>query len=190
MPHNGLVFTGYDNDNRARTIMRTKKMLVAFGAVLGLAGACLSAWAADGDALQRLMDKAEIEAVLVRYTHALDTLDADKYANVFTQDAVFEMGAGEVRKGRAEIRGIITDLQESRSEREASGTAAPSLMHHVMTNATLDIVGDDEAHHYAYWMTILGNADNEYRVASMGHYEDVLVKRNGEWLIQTRKLLR
>jgi uncharacterized protein (TIGR02246 family) len=156
----------------------------------GLVTTPFAARAADTEALQRLLDKAEIEAVLVRYTHALDTLDADKYASVFTEDAVFEMGGDRVRKGRAEIRGIITDLQESRAEREAAGTATPTLMHHVMTNATLDIVSDGEAHHYAYWMTILGNADNEYRVASMGHYEDVLVKRDGGWLIQTRKLLR
>lgn len=42
----------------------------------------------------------------------------------------------------------------------------------------------------SYWMTVLGNADNEHTVASMGHYEDVLVKRDGQWLIQSRKLLR
>lgn len=157
----------------------TAALLVSFGAA-----------AADADALQRLLDKADIEAVLVRYTHALDTLDADKYAGVFAPDAVFEMGGGQVRKGRDEIRSIITGLQESRAEREAAGTATPSLMHHVMTNATLDIVSEHEAHHYAYWMTILGNSDSEYRVASMGHYEDILVKSNGGWLIQSRKLLR
>jgi hypothetical protein len=63
-------------------------------------------------------------------------------------------------------------------------------MHHVMTNATLDVVSDGEARHYAYWMTVLGDADGKYTVASMGHYEDVLMKRDGDWLIQTRKLLR
>jgi len=39
-------------------------------------------------------------------------------------------------------------------------------------------------------MTILGGADGKFNVASMGHYEDILVKRNGRWLIQSRKLLR
>jgi uncharacterized protein (TIGR02246 family) len=157
---------------------------------LSLALAPANVGAAESEAVQRLLDKAEIEAVLVRYTHALDTLDAEKYASVFTEDAVFEMGSGQTRKGRAAIREIITGLQQSRAEREAAGTATPTLMHHVMTNATLDIVNDHEAHHCAYWMTILGRADNEYDVASMGHYEDVLVKRDGEWLIQSRKLLR
>jgi len=167
--------------------------LAGFG-VLVAAGILIAApfrtTAAGSDALQRLLDKAAIEDVLVKYTRALDTLDADRYASVFTDDAVFEMRGGEIRKGRAEIRSIITSLQESRAEREAAGTASAALMHHVMTNATLDVVSDREAHHYAYWMTILGDADNSYRVAGMGHYEDVIVKHDGEWLIQSRKLLR
>lgn len=171
--------------------MRPNRKTVSASALLAALSLAAAPMAlADDAAIQKLLDKAEIEAVLVRYTHALDTLDADKYAGVFTEDAVFEMGRGETRRGRAEIRSIITGLQESRAEREAAGTATPALMHHVMTNATLDVVSDKEAHHYAYWMTILGNAENEYRVASMGHYEDVLVKRDGEWLIQSRKLLR
>lgn len=172
--------------------MRTIR-IAGFG-VLVAAGLLIAApfrtTAADGDAVQRLLDKAAIEDVLVQYTRALDTLDADRYASVFAEDAVFEMGQGQTRKGRAEIRSIITGLQESRAEREAAGTATPSLMHHVMTNATLDIVSDREAHHYAYWMTILGDAENNYRIASMGHYEDVIVKRDGQWLIQSRRLLR
>jgi uncharacterized protein (TIGR02246 family) len=145
--------------------------------------------AADADAVQRLIDKAEIDTLLVRYTHALDTLDPDKYAAVFTEDAVFEQGADNARHGRAEIRSIITGLIASRDERERAGTATPTLMHHVMTNATLEFVSDHEAHHYAYWMTILGGEDG-YRVASMGHYEDVIVKQGGHWLIRNRKLLR
>ena len=168
-------------------------MRMLWNVVIGIASiaavAPLSVGAAESSALQKLIDKDEIGAVLVRYTHALDTLDADKYASVFAENAVFDMGR-ETRTGRAEIRDIITGLQKSRAEREASGTATPALMHHVMTNATLEIVSDREAHHYAYWMTILGDADGKHTVASMGHYEDVLMKRDGQWLIQSRKLLR
>jgi uncharacterized protein (TIGR02246 family) len=145
---------------------------------------------AESEAVQRLIDKAEIDALLVRYTHALDTLDAEQYANVFTDDAVFEMGNGETHRGRDEIGAIITDLKQSRMEREARGAPVPALMHHVMTNGTVDFVNPSEAHHYAYWMTILGGGEEGFDVASMGHYEDVIVKRGGKWLIKSRKLLR
>lgn len=151
--------------------------------------ASTGSYAAESAAVQRLIEKAQIDDLLVRYTHALDTLDPDKYASVFTQDAVFEQGSDNARHGRAEIRSIITGLLESRAERERAGTATPSLMHHVMTNATLEFVSDDEAHHYAYWMTIIGGEDG-YNVVSMGHYEDVIVKTGGHWLIANRKLLR
>lgn len=149
----------------------------------------LLSYSADPDEVQRLVEKARIDELLVRYTHALDTLDADKYASVFTEDAVFEQGPDNARHGRDEIRSIITGLIASREQRESAGTATPTLMHHVMTNATLEFVSDDEAHHYAYWMTILGGEDG-YRVASMGHYEDVIVRQGDRWLIQNRKLLR
>ena len=167
--------------------MQAFRSLVAIGGVLGVAAA--TTVGAVDTAVQRLVDKEAIQTMLVRYTHALDTLDADKYAAVFTEDAVFDMGR-ETRTGRAEIREIIVGLQKSRADREAAGTPVPKLMHHVMSNATLEMVSEHEAHHYAYWMTIIGSADDKYTVASMGHYEDVLVKRGGEWLIRSRKLLR
>jgi uncharacterized protein (TIGR02246 family) len=178
-------------------MMRSTRTVLAgalggFVVALALAYATIGVGAVNDAAVQRLLDKAEIEDVLVRYTHALDTLDADKYASVFAEDAVFEQGAGQARRGRGEIRSIITGLQQRRAERAAAATedAPESLMHHVMTNATLDIVDDREAHHYAYWMTIIGNTEDGFRVAAMGHYEDVLMKRDGHWLIQNRKLLR
>jgi hypothetical protein len=171
--------------------MRTFTLALT-GAILALALATATgprSASAEGDALQRLVDKDAINTVLVDYTHALDTLDADQYAGVFAEDAVFDMGR-ETRTGRAQIRDVIVGLQKSRDERTAAGTATPSLMHHVMTNETLEIVSATEARHYAYWMTILGGADDKFNVAAMGHYEDVLAKRNGHWLIQSRKLLR
>jgi uncharacterized protein (TIGR02246 family) len=183
--------SAFDNNFSGSFHMRTF-MLALAGGILVVAVALAAGprrAGADGDALQRLLDKDAINTVLVDYTHALDTLDADKYAGVFAEDAVFDMGR-ETRTGRAEIRDVVVGLQKSRAERATAGTSVPTLMHHVMTNETLEIVSGTEAHHYAYWMTILGGADDKFNVASMGHYEDVLVKRDGRWLIQSRKLLR
>jgi 3-phenylpropionate/cinnamic acid dioxygenase small subunit len=172
-------------------MQRSKLVALAAAGLLAssIVAAQLAGASADNRQLQRLLDESDIAKVLVRYTHALDTLDADAYAGVFAEDAVFDMGR-EVRRGRAEIRDVIVGLQKSRAERQAAGTSTPSLMHHVMTNATLEIVDEREARHYAYWMTILGGADDKFTVASMGHYEDRLVKHGDRWLIQERQLLR
>jgi hypothetical protein len=43
--------------------------------------------------------KSDIQSLIVRYGTALDTLDADAYAGVFTTDAELDV-AGNVRKGR------------------------------------------------------------------------------------------
>ena len=83
--------------------------------VLLVAVAVSQTTAAQNNAQQRLQDKLEIQALIVRYGTALDTLDADAYAGVFTTDAELDV-AGNVRKGRQQIREIVTGLQRTRDE--------------------------------------------------------------------------
>ena len=56
------------------------------GAVLMFVGAATAFAAEDAkSALQKLIDRAEIEELITRYVTALDTLDADAYEGVFTR---------------------------------------------------------------------------------------------------------
>lgn len=141
---------------------------------------------------QNYIDRQAIETTLVRYSTGLDTLDADVYASAFTEDAEF-MVEGKVYRGRNEIKKIITDMKASRSARLADNAPAndPSpIMHHVMSNAVIDIVGADSARHHCYWMTVSGGPElNSFRVAAEGRYEDELARRGGEWLIHRRKIV-
>lgn len=139
------------------------------------------------------VERAAINRVLVQYTSGLDTLDADLYANAFAEDGRFIVG-DTVNSGHDAIRNIITDLQESRRERaqqasEEGEEYIEPVMHHVMSNAFIEFVDDTTAIHQSYWMTVIGN-DREFRVASMGRYEDILKKIDGEWKISERYLLR
>src|SRR5215510_5439313 len=77
---------------------------------------------AQNNAQQRLQDKLDIQTLIVRYGTALDTLDADAYAGVFTMDAELDV-ARNVRKGRKQIREIVTGLQRTRDENKAKGTS-------------------------------------------------------------------
>ena len=54
----------------------------------------------------------------------LDNLDAGLYAGVFAEDAVFKLPGGIVHRGRAAIRKIVTDLQESRARNQPARRAA------------------------------------------------------------------
>jgi uncharacterized protein (TIGR02246 family) len=142
---------------------------------------------ADTDALQKLVDKMEIEALIARYVTALDTLDADAYASVFAEDAVFDV-TGTVHRGRDAIRKIVTDLQESRARNEAAGTTSPAL-YHVMSNTSIEVLDETNARHQSYAQTLRAGEDGRFIIGFMGRYEDVLVKRDGRWMIQSRKLV-
>jgi 3-phenylpropionate/cinnamic acid dioxygenase small subunit len=164
---------------------------VALLATAALSG-CVQSTGNQPVELQNYVDRQAIETTLVRYSTGLDTFDADVYASAFTEDAEFTM-EGKVFKGRAEIAKIITDMVADRAKRAADADASndpPPSMHHVMTNAVIEIVSADLARHHCYWMTVNGGpAMYSFRVAAQGRYEDELVKRDGKWLIHRRKIL-
>jgi uncharacterized protein (TIGR02246 family) len=157
--------------------------------VLVFAGAAAARAAEDPNAaaLQRLLDKEEIGALVARYVTALDTLDADAYAGVFTPDAEYDV-TGTVYKGRAAIRKIVTDLQASRARNDAEGKPTPRL-YHVMANSSIEILDRAHARHQSYAQTVRLADNGQFVVGFMGRYEDALVKVDGHWLIQSRKLV-
>ena len=63
-------------------------------------------------------DEHEIEALMWRYARALDTLDAEAYANAYTPDGQFVAG-GNPTAGTAALKKMITDLKAKRAK--ASG---------------------------------------------------------------------
>jgi uncharacterized protein (TIGR02246 family) len=157
---------------------------VAFG--LGGVGLAFAAEDAQTAALQRLLDKDEIAALVARYVTALDTLDADAYAGVFTEDAEYDV-TGTVYKGRAAIRKIVTDLQESRARNDA-GKPTPRL-YHVMSNSSIEILDATHARHQSYAQTVRLADNGQFVVGFMGRYDDELVEVGGHWLIKSRKLV-
>ncbi len=144
----------------------------------------LLADAADAPATVELAERAAIQNLVVKYTIALDTLDADMYASVFAEDAEFTFG-GNTYKGRDAIRKIVTGLQERRA-----GQPDAAKSYHALTNTYVELVNDHEARHRSYWQTITGPSSGPFNVGGMGRYEDTLVKRKGEWLIQKRQIIQ
>jgi hypothetical protein len=152
-----------------------------------------------------LADRVAIENLMSRYSTGLDTLQPDLYAGTFTEDANFGEG-DRARHGRTEIRKVITELIETNRKRAdeaaAKATASPPappaaggppagppVMHHVITNESLEFVNDHQAHHRAYWMTVIGSG-RQNTIAAQGRYEDEIVKVNGQWLFSSRKIVR
>jgi ketosteroid isomerase-like protein len=134
-------------------------------------------------------DRAKIEDLQARYLFALDFQDADAYAATFTEDGILDYGAGEI-KGREAIGGMVANMRANAERQRAEDTSGlrPAAGRHNITNIVIEINGDT-ATGTAYWFH-MGNNNPERRAQlnSFGHYEDEMVKVNGEWLFSKRKI--
>jgi ketosteroid isomerase-like protein len=131
-------------------------------------------------------DRIAVEDAMARYVWAVDSLDADGYVAVFTDDAVIDSN-GSISKGHTEIRKIVTGLIQRRDDNKAKGLPTANL-YHVISSVRITFPKPGEALHQSYWQTVRRDKDGKMIAAAMGRSEDRLVKRNGKWLIQFRKL--
>lgn len=131
-------------------------------------------------------DRIAVEDVMARYVWAVDSLDPEGYVAVFTEDAVIDSN-GSISRGHGEIRKIVTGLTQRRDDNKAKGLPVSNL-YHVISNVRITFPKPGEALHRSYWQTVLRDKDGKMTAAAMGRSEDRLVKRNGRWLIQERKL--
>src|SRR5688572_6305544 len=142
---------------------------------------------AQDNAAREAKDRAEIEALMWRYTRALDTANADAYAAAYTPDGQFSAG-GNPTKGRAALHKMVADMKARRTAAAAKGEPAGPPMYHMTMNHHLTFVDKDHARLEAYWQTVFGANGQSVppRVAAAGRSVDQLVRVNGQWLIQSR----
>jgi uncharacterized protein (TIGR02246 family) len=131
-------------------------------------------------------DRIAVEDVMARYVWAVDSLDPEGYVAVFTEDAIIDSN-GSISKGHEEIRRIVTSLIQRRDDNKAKGLPTSNL-YHVISNVRVTFPKAGEALHQSYWQTVRHDTDGKMTAAAMGRSEDRLVRRNGKWLIQSRKL--
>lgn len=129
-------------------------------------------------------DRAKIEDLQARYLFAFDWNDAEAYANTFTEDGVLNFGWGEI-KGRQAIRDFIDPPGEQAPEPATPEGERPRVGRHIISNIVVDIDGD-RATGRAYWTHMTTDATGYGTVDFFGHYEDEMVKVNGEWLFASR----
>src|SRR6187397_3674725 len=73
-------------------------------------------------------DRIAVEDVMARYVWTVDSLDADGYVAVFTEDAVIDSN-GSISRGHAQIRQVVTSLIKRRDENKALGNPSSNLYH-------------------------------------------------------------
>ena len=162
-------------------------LLILFGMGLLVLPNGLRLFASDGDTVQQMKDREEIEALMWRYARALDTFNAEAYASVYTPDGQFGAGANAT-KGTEALKKMITDLKTNRAEREKS--EPQPAMYHMEMNTYIELFAKDRARHHSYWQTVFAPSGRgaQPRIAAAGHGIDDLVKVNGKWLIKVRNV--
>lgn len=153
-------------------------------AVFGLAvlGAALPASAVSLTA-QQAQDRAAIEETMSRYMHALDTANADAYANVYAPDGEIVLGGMVFEKGRKELHDYVVGL---RKQWKMTADQRYGKTRHIYYNFSVDIDGD-KALARTYWQTLVANPKGgAWMVLATGTAEDSFVKIDGSWLIAKR----
>ncbi len=133
----------------------------------------------------RAQDTVAIGQLIVKYAQAYDSLDVEGYVGVFAEDAQFTF-TGNTLNGRAEIRKFITNAKQQKAAAPAKVPVTKS--YHSISNTLIEFVSATEAHHRSYWQVVSGPAGGPFTVGNMGVYEDVITKKNGQWLIQKRNI--
>jgi hypothetical protein len=132
--------------------------------------------------METLLDRIQIEDLLVRYYYELSQGNAHEMAEYFTADALLDVD-GLIAVGHDEIAALYTNPEGSE---EAEARASRGVGHMLLTNAVIEIDGDTAVAH-VLWTGVLnpgvGQAPNLYE---QGREDSALVKVNGKWLISKR----
>jgi hypothetical protein len=130
-----------------------------------------TASAQSSEAASYAEDRALIENLQARYLFALDFKDHDLYVTTFTPSGILDVGNGEI-VGREAIKAAVANM--------------PGGRHHI-ANVVLGI-DDDRATARASWFHTGKDAEGRMTIGGYGHYEDDLVKVDGEWLFAKRRI--
>jgi ketosteroid isomerase-like protein len=157
---------------------------------LVLAG-CNQSSAQEGgnDALTRLQDRIVIEDLIVGYYEHLGSGSAEGVAEYYTEDAVFDVN-GVVLNGPEAIEGIYGGPEEEASAESAAEPAETSgVSHMLLSNPVIDVQGDTATAKFIW--TQISNPDIKGPpvFVEQGREYDLLVKRDGKWLIQKRTVI-
>ena len=159
---------------------------------LALAG-CSQAEAQQGAdrTLVELADRVAIEDLIVRYYAHLGRGDPSAFGDYYTEDAVFDVN-GVVLTGREEIEGIYGGLDEDAARAE---DAAPSeqheqgVAHMLLSNPVIEVDGDTATASFIWTQIRNPDIKGPPVFVEQGREYDLLVKRDGRWLIQKRTVI-
>lgn len=128
-----------------------------------------------------LFAEREINALIQRYCHCMDSGDEAGWVDCFTADALFDVRtyAGEIvhiENGRAELATYI-----------ASYPKPPNMRRHLYSATLLDVdVEAGRATGESYWTLLASGPGGGAALTAFGRASDVFVRGDGGWRIERR----
>lgn len=133
--------------------------------------------------METLLDRIQIEDLLVRYYYDLSQGESHTLSDYFTEDALLDVD-GTIANGRDEIAALYT-----RPEADDPAEAAAAHRrrgHMLLTNPVIELNGDTAIAH-VIWTGVMnegvGQAPSLYE---QGREDTELVRVDGKWLISKR----
>lgn len=128
--------------------------------------------------LQVISDRMEIEDLMVRYSHAVDTHQWELLDEIFTADAHIDYTA---------MGGPAGDLD---STKKFLATVMPNFaaFQHLISNSAIEVDGDSAtARTMCFNPMVVSGADGHQRLMMCGlWYHDTFVRVDGQWRISRR----
>jgi 3-phenylpropionate/cinnamic acid dioxygenase small subunit len=127
--------------------------------------------------LQEISDRLEIQELLIRYSHCVDTHDWDGWEQVFTDDAVIDY---------TEMGGPRGSVKETRAFLESTMPMFSSTQH-MLGNTVLELDGDEaRARTICHNPMVLDREGKPHIFVCGLWYRDVLVRTSDGWRIKDR----
>lgn len=126
-----------------------------------------------------LLDRVQIEDLLVNYYSNLSSGDDHDLAQFFTEDAILDVN-GQVSKGRKAIEELYGSLEPGGTDQQGG------RMHMLLTNPVIRVKGDT-ARAWVIWTGVMNDSIKAApRLLEQGREYSELVKLDGKWFIKKR----
>lgn len=169
----------------ARLFHKPFHMAARFAAI-GTALALTTPSQAQGVTMETLLDRIQIEDLLVRYYYDLSSGRAHELSDYFTQDALLDVD-GTIAVGHEEIDALYgggSDDDEQPARREQAEPARRG--HMLLTNPVIEIHGDTAIAHVIWTGVMNQGVGTPPSLYEQGREDTELVKIDGKWLIKRR----
>ncbi|MEP7243800.1 MAG: nuclear transport factor 2 family protein [Gammaproteobacteria bacterium] len=171
--------------------MNTRQYLVAGLIGLMVSGSVAVANAADKlpamkklsveARLQRMEDTEAIRELLIAYGRAFDKREFATYGSLFAKDGTWVGGADGATsyQGPAAIQAFVEKIYPA--------TVNPGSFH-IMSSMDIKVDGDT-ATSWSRWTYVVKGVHGEPAPLRAGHYEDSLVREDGQWKFKRRAVI-